>query len=89
MKNTDNDFMINLPLYIAAAFVIICTSYVLLREGGMFSISEKQKIQKIKQCTIDNFGLNVEYLIFSQKVHRITCCTKYEAYCDLRNLENK
>ena len=82
-------FMVNLPLYITGAFVIICSSYAMLYEGGMFSISEEQKIQKIKQCTADNLGLNVDYLLFSGKVHNVTCCTKYESNCNLKNLENK
>ena len=52
MRDKDNMFMVNLPSYIAGVFVVICTSYAMLHEGGMFSISEEQKIQKIKQCTV-------------------------------------
>lgn len=85
MTKNDN-LLISWPLYVTAAFVIICSSFAMLHEGGMFSISEEQKILKIKQCTADNFGLNIEYLLFSGKVHNVKCCTKYEAYCDLRNL---
>lgn len=78
----------DLPLWVAFVFVVLTAIGFILNEGGAFSMTEEQKLTKMKQCTNDGYGIQAN-LLLNGKTKEVTCCSKIESNCDFSNLKNK
>ena len=67
-------------------FALITSSYIVLTVIGVFSVKEEDKLKKIKQCTQDGLGINMQYSYIGMHLKDISCCTKSELNCDMSNL---
>lgn len=86
--NVKQDNFFEIILKIAVVSVMLVSFLMIMNMTGFFSISEKDKIEKIKSCTANKLGINISYaLLNSGHINNVTCCTKFEKYCNFDNLK--
>lgn len=88
MKNSIDDSSYQLHVIFAMVITLgILMFYVMF---GGFNITNKEKMDKIEECTAKNYDVIFTYNVTSMTIpSKVSCCIKGEQYCNFEYLNQK